>query len=95
MIHPTLSTQVSLEDCEVASLRATGPHRLSLRFRDGYVAELDFTDYASEGGPLRRALCDPAVFAEVFLAYGILSWPNGYDIAPETLRRYSHQGFVG
>ncbi|MBL9182670.1 MAG: DUF2442 domain-containing protein [Verrucomicrobiaceae bacterium] len=90
-----LPETVSLEACEVASLRLTGPHRVSLHFRDGYVAELDFSSYGDEGGPLRRALSDPETFALVFLSYGILSWPNGYDIAPETLRRYAHQGYVG
>jgi hypothetical protein len=59
------------------------------------VADLDFSHYGDEGGPLRRALSDPDFFAEAFLAYGVISWPNGYDIAPETLRRYVHQGFVG
>lgn len=90
----TTEPAISLEACELASLHLVGPHRLSLRFRDGYASELDFSDYGSEGGPLRRALSDPEVFAEVFIAYGILSWPNGYDIAPETLRRYAQQGFV-
>lgn len=92
---PSTESSVSLEACEIASLQVTGPHRVSLHFRDGYVTELDFADYGSEGGPLRRALADPALFAQVFIAYGIISWPNGYDIAPETLRRYAQQGFVG
>lgn len=91
----TTTSSISLEACEVASLQIVGPHRVSLRFRDGYVTELDFTEYGAEGGPLRRGLSDPALFAEAFLAYGIISWPNGYDIAPETLRRYAQQGFVG
>ncbi len=91
----TITTHISLEACEAASLQHTGPHRLSLRFRDGYVADLDFSRYGNEGGPLRRALCDPDFFAQAYLAYGILSWPNGYDIAPETLRRYAQQGYVG
>lgn len=85
----------SLADCEVSAFRHTGPHRLSLRFRDGFVAELDFSDYGNTGGPLKQALRDEGLFAEAFLAYGILSWPHGYDIAPETLRRYAEQGFVG
>ena len=91
----SITTPVSLEDSEVASLRVIGPHRISLHFRDGFVTELDFAEYGNEGGPLRRALSDPDLFAEAYLAYGIVSWPNGYDIAPETLRRYAHQGFVG
>jgi hypothetical protein len=94
-MNSTIPSVVSLEACEIASLRLVGPHRLSLCFRDGHLTELDFSHYGDEGGPLRRALSDPETFAQVFLAYGILSWPNGYDIAPETLRRYAHQGFVG
>ena len=89
------TSSVSLDACEVSSFLITGPHRISLRFRDAYVADLDFSHYGDEGGPLRRALSDPDFFAEAFLAYGVISWPNGYDIAPETLRRYVHQGFVG
>lgn len=92
---PATELSVSLEACEVASLQVVGPHRVCLRFRDGYVTELDFAEYGAEGGPLRRALSDPVLFADAFLAYGIISWPNGYDIAPETLRRYAQQGFVG
>lgn len=90
----TAHTRPGLEACEAASFRLTGSHHLSLRFRDGYVADLDFSSYGNEGGPLRRALCAPDFFAQAYLAYGILSWPNGYDITPETLRRYAEQGYV-
>jgi hypothetical protein len=81
-----------LADCEAASFRQTGPHRLSIRFRDGLVADLDFADYGKSGGPLKRALNDPALFARAYLDHGILTWPHGYDIAPETLRRYAEAG---
>jgi hypothetical protein len=33
--------------------------------------------------PLR----DEAYFTRVFLEFGALTWPNGFDIAPEWLRR--------
>jgi hypothetical protein len=33
--------------------------------------------------PLR----DENYFARVFLEFGALTWPNGFDIAPEWLRR--------
>ena len=79
----------TLADSEVASFRLTGPHRLSLCFHDGFVAEVDFAAYGMTGGPLKRALNDPAVFATAYLDHGVLTWPHGYDIAPETLRRYA------
>ena len=85
----------TLADCEVASFRLTGPHRLNLRFHDGFVAEVDFAGYGMKGGPLKRALNDPAVFATAYLDHGILTWPHGYDIAPETLRRYAEEGSAG
>lgn len=85
---------VSLEDCELRSFRVVAPHRLSVCFLDGLACEVDFSSYGREGGPLRRALCDPGFFSQAYLAYGVLSWPNGYDIAPETLRRYAEQGFA-
>ena len=33
--------------------------------------------------PLR----DEAYFSRVFVEFGALAWPNGFDIAPEWLRR--------
>jgi hypothetical protein len=33
--------------------------------------------------PLR----DPTYFGRVFLEFGAPTWPNGFDIAPEWLRR--------
>jgi len=32
-------------------------------------------------------LKDPAFFARVFLEFGAPTWPNGFDISPEWLRR--------
>jgi hypothetical protein len=32
-------------------------------------------------------LQDQAYFDRVFLEFGALTWPNGFDIAPEWLRR--------
>ncbi len=37
--------------------------------------------------PLLEPLRDPDYFARAFLEFGALTWPNGFDIAPEWLRR--------
>lgn len=55
--------------------------------RVGFLVSLEACEVA--------ALQVTGLFAEAFIAYGIVSWPNGYDIAPETLRRYAQQGFAG
>ncbi len=90
----TTTTSPTLEDCEVTSLRSNGDHRLCLRFRDGLIAELDFIDCVSkEHGPQTEPLRDAAYFSQVWLDDGVLTWPNGYDIAPETLRLWAERGY--
>ncbi|HYF35305.1 MAG TPA: DUF2442 domain-containing protein [Prosthecobacter sp.] len=91
----TTETAATLEDCEINRLRVTTDFRLSLRFRDGLIAELDFADWVREtDGPLAEPLRDPEFFAQVSLDDGALIWPNQYDIAPETIRLWAERGFV-
>jgi len=70
----------------VTEVQSTGPHRLRLAFDDGTVGELDFAkeDWAGVFAPL----ADPNYFSSVELdeELGTIVWPNGADIAPETLR---------
>ncbi len=36
---------------------------------------------------MSEPLRDPAYFARVFLEFGAPTWPNGYGMAPEWVRR--------
>jgi len=72
---------------KVVSIERVGGHKLRVRFSDGSFGEHDFTAMAGEPGPLLQPLRDADYFARVFLDYGALTWPNGFDIAPEWLRR--------
>jgi hypothetical protein len=69
----------------VTEVQCFGSHRLRLGFEDGTVGELDFAkeDWAGVFAPL----ADPDYFAGVELdeELGTIVWPNGADIAPETL----------
>lgn len=71
----------------VTEVRAEGAHRLHLCFDDGAVGELDFSgeDWSGVFAPLS----DPEFFARVELdeELGTIVWPNGADIAPETLHQ--------
>ena len=72
---------------KVTSLEKLGGFRLRVRFNDGSGGVHDFTAMANEPGPMLTPLRDEAYFNRVFLEFGAPTWPNGFDIAPEWLRR--------
>jgi hypothetical protein len=47
----------------------------------------DFAAMVQETGPMLEPLRDASYFARVFLEFGAPTWPNGFDIVPEWLRR--------
>jgi hypothetical protein len=72
---------------KVSSLKKLGGFRLRISFNDGSAGEHDFAAMVNELGAMLEPLRDHAYFARVFLEFGALTWPNGYDMAPEWLRR--------
>jgi hypothetical protein len=72
---------------KVVGVEKRGGHKLIIRFSDGSFGEHDFAAMTNDAGPLLEPLRDPDYFARVFLDFGALTWPNGFDIAPEWLRR--------
>jgi hypothetical protein len=52
-------------------------------FSDGIEGTIDFTEWLS--GPVFEPLKNRTYFARFCIAGGTVSWPNGADIAPETL----------
>jgi hypothetical protein len=65
--------------------------RVRVVFSDGTNGVHDFTSLVNESGPMVEPLRDPAYFGRVFLEFGAPTWPNGFDIAPEWLRRAMEQ----
>jgi hypothetical protein len=74
-----------MEIVHVTDLQWLGGHRLHLRFDDGASGELDFSGEDWRG--VFALLEDSAYFGKVELdeELGTIVWPNGADMAPETL----------
>jgi hypothetical protein len=72
---------------KVARLEPLGGFRLRVRFSDGSEGVHDFAGLVNEPGSMLKPLQDEAYFGRVFLEFGAPTWPNGFDIAPEWLRR--------
>ena len=77
---------MTTELVRIRKLQRLGDYRLKLWFSDGRAGEWDFSDLARRGtGPMTAPFRDPAYFDRVFLEFGALTWPNGYDWAPDAL----------
>jgi hypothetical protein len=57
---------------------------LDITFSDGIRAEIDFSGWI-DGYPFFEPLKDPEYFRKFTLDGWTVVWPNGADIAPETL----------
>jgi hypothetical protein len=72
----------------VVAVDVVGEHRLRVAFDDGVGGEIDASEWTWRGvfEPLR----DPTYFARVELdrELGTICWPNGADVAPETLHSW-------
>jgi hypothetical protein len=60
-----------------------GEYKIHVTFNDGVAGTIDFTPWLD--GPIFEPLKDRAYFERFFLDGGTVSWPNGADVAPETL----------
>ena len=60
-----------------------GDFKIRLSFNDGVQGVVDFSDWLT--GPVFEPLKSRTYFARFFVEGGTVTWPNGADIAPETL----------
>ena len=60
-----------------------GGYLIHLVFNDGVERTVDFASWLE--GPVFEPIRDVAYFQRFFLEAGTVTWPNGADVAPETL----------
>ena len=69
----------------VTDVKPVGPFKLFIRFSDDTEGERDFAEFVQQDGVMLEPLKDAGYFAKVFLEYGALTWPNGFDWDPIAL----------
>ena len=72
---------------KVVELQVVGPYRLHVRFNTGQEGTHDCARLVQEPGPMIEPLRDAGFFARALLEFGAPTWPNGFDMSPEWLRR--------
>ena len=68
----------------VVAVQTLPDYKLQLRFEKGEERVFDMTPYLRDG-TVFEALRAQAEFDQATVSLGTVCWPNGADIAPETL----------
>jgi hypothetical protein len=69
---------------DVTAVTPLDGYTVRVCFSDGLVKEIDLAPYLR--GPIFAAVREPALFRQVQIADGAISWPNGADIDTQVLR---------
>ena len=69
---------------DVISIEHRGDFVFRIVFDDGISGDVDFSEYIGRG-PVFEPLRYTSFFKNATIEGGTISWPNGADIAPETL----------
>ena len=68
---------------KIIELNYKNKYTYHIRFDDGVESDIDFSPYLDRG--VFKVLADEVFFQQARIEGGTISWPNGLDIAPETI----------
>ncbi len=69
---------------KVIDLNYKGNYTYHIKFDNGLENDVDFSSYLKRGNVF-KVLSDKHFFKQAKINGGTIAWPNGLDIAPETL----------
>jgi len=69
---------------EVVEISYRGGWVYHVVFDDGTAGDIDFSEYLGRG-PVFEALRSSSLFRQAHIEGGTIAWPNGADVAPESL----------
>ena len=69
---------------DVTSIHYKKGYVFHVEFDNGVAGDIDFAKYLNKG-PVFLPLRDKELFRQATIEGGTIAWPNGADVAPETL----------